>query len=87
MRGTSNVGTGEMAKSMFPTYLEAHREATRRNAAMDAESGIIAKVEQSPYGGYVVRSWPIDLLIEPGLQSIVNRRRPTYRSASLDTVC
>lgn len=78
MRGTSNVGTGEMAKSMFATYLEAHREAARRNAAMGAENGMIAKVEQSPYGGYVVRSWPIDMLIDPGLQSIISKRRPAY---------
>lgn len=80
MRGTSNIeaGTSEMAQSMFATYLEAHREANRRNAAMDAENGIIAKVEQSPYGGYVVRSWPIEMLVEPGLQSIISKRRPAY---------
>lgn len=80
MRVTSNVGPGEVAQSMFATYLEAHGEANRRNAAMDAENGMIAKVEQSPYGGYVVRSWPIDMLIEPGLQSIVSKRRPAYSS-------
>ena len=53
---------------VFETYLEAHREVARRKN-QDAAIGIISRVEKSPYGGYVIRSWPMELLADPDLQS------------------
>ena len=47
----------------FDDYLGAHTEASRRRAR-DAASGMISRVEKSPYGGYVIRSWPIEILAD-----------------------
>lgn len=61
----------------FKTYLEAHQEASRRRAG-DAASGLVSKVVRSLYGGYVIRSWPVDLLAEPELRQAFDRDRPVY---------
>lgn len=55
---------------VFETYLEAHQEATRRGLA-DAENGIVSRVVKSPYGGFVIRSWPVELFLEPETRNIV----------------
>ena len=58
---------------VFDTYLEAHREANRRSLK-DAANGIVTKVVKSPYGrGFVVRSWPAELPLEPETRNIVGR--------------
>lgn len=63
---------------VFETYLEAHQEAGRRRACY-AASGLVTKVVRSPYGGYVIRSWPVDLLADPELQIMfANNDRPVY---------
>ena len=55
------------AAFFYDDYLEAHAEASRRQA-QNAANGMISRVEKSPYGGYVIRSWPIEILAEPGLR-------------------
>lgn len=63
---------------VFKTYLEAHQVAGRRRAS-DAASGLVSKVVRSPYGGYIIRSWPVGLLAEPGLRQAIGRNdRPAY---------
>ena len=62
---------------VFETYLEAHREVARRKD-QDATMGIISRVERSPYGGYVVRSWPLELLADPDLQSVTGTEVTGY---------
>ena len=49
---------------VFGTYFEARREATRRGAE-NASNGLVYRVVKSPYGGFAVRSWPVELLAEP----------------------
>ena len=55
------------AAFFFDDYFEAQAEASRRQA-QNAAKGMISRVEKSPYGGYVIRSWPIEILAEPGLR-------------------
>ena len=55
------------AAFVFDTYLEAHAEASRHRSR-DAASGMISRVEKSPYGGYVVRSWPLEMLADPDMR-------------------
>ena len=63
---------------VYETYLEAHQEARRRGAG-DAASGLVARVVKSPYGGYMIRSWPVDLLADPELRHMIARNdRPVY---------
>ena len=62
---------------VFETYLEAHREATRRSS-MDAENGIVSRVVKSPYGGFVIRSWPVELFLEPEMRGIVSGGKSFY---------
>ena len=53
----------------FDDYLEAYAEASRRRTR-DADSGMISRVEKSPYGGYVIRSWPIEILADPDMRRV-----------------
>ena len=56
---------------IFATYMEAaeaRQEADRRSR--DKGNGTMTRVVRSPYGGYVIRSWPLDLLVEPELQHV-----------------
>lgn len=53
---------------VFATYLEARQEAARRG--QDCSEGMVTRVVKSPYGGYVIRSWPLDLLAEPELRQV-----------------
>ena len=62
---------------VFETYLDAHREVARRKD-QDAATGIISRVEKSPYGGYVVRSWPMEILADPDLQSATGNEVTGY---------
>lgn len=55
---------------VFETYLEAHQEVTRRGLA-DAENGMVSRVVKSPYGGFVIRTWPVELFVEPETRNIV----------------
>lgn len=71
-------GTTVPRSLVFATYLEAHREATRRRA-QEADKGFIIKVVKSPYGGYTIRSWPEDLLVDPDLHAAVDRGTPEYQ--------
>lgn len=76
------VGMGKLdaslgRESIFDTYAAARNEATRRNSE-NAEHGLISKVVKSPYGGFVIRSWPVEMLAEPELRSILNDGKPSY---------
>lgn len=63
---------------IFATYLEARREADRRRGR-DGGNGMMTRVVKSPYGGYVIRSWPLDLLAEPELRDVTTAYgRPAY---------
>ncbi len=63
---------------VFKTYLEA-REAAGRRGASDAARGLVSKVVKSPYGGYVIRSWPVELLADPELwPAMAQNNRPAY---------
>ncbi len=53
---------------VFATYQEARQEAARRG--QDGSDGMVTRVVRSPYGGYVIRSWPLDLLAEPELRHV-----------------
>ena len=63
---------------VFETYLDAHREVVRRRD-QDAATDIISRVEKSPYGGYVVCSWPMELLADPDLQSVTGNDTTGYQ--------
>ena len=58
------------AAFVFDTYLEAHAEASRHRSR-DAASGMISRVEKSPYGGYVVRSWPLEMMADVDMRLIM----------------
>ena len=62
---------------IFGTYFEAHREATRRTAA-NVPNGLVYRVVKSPYGGFAVRSWPVELLAEPMLARLGIGDKPSY---------
>ena len=63
---------------VFKTYLEARRAASRRGAS-DVASGLVSRVVKSPYGGYVIRSWPVELLADPEFwPAIAQNNRPAY---------
>lgn len=65
------------ASPVFATYLEARQEAARRG--QDGSDGMVTRVVRSPYGGYVIRSWPLDLLVEPELRHVTAiHGRPAY---------
>ena len=72
-------GTTVPKSAVFATYLEAHREATRRRV-QEADNGFIVKVVKSPYGGYTIRSWPEEFLVEPDLRAAVDRGTPEYQN-------
>lgn len=62
---------------VFATYLEASQEAARRR--QDGSDGMVTRVVRSPYGGYVIRSWPLELLAEPELRQVTaSLGRPAY---------
>lgn len=62
---------------IFETYLEARQEADRRGR--DGSNEMMTRVVRSPYGGYVIRSWPLDLLAEPELRHVtIVHGRPAY---------
>lgn len=62
---------------VFATYLEARQEIARRG--QDGSDGMVTRVVRSPYGGYVIRSWPLDLLAEPELRDVTAAfGRPAY---------
>ena len=53
---------------VFETYLEAHREASRRRPR-DATNGLAYKVVKSPYGnGYTIRALPVGALTDTDLR-------------------
>ena len=62
---------------VFETYFQAREEASRRRTRA-TEEGLIVKVVLSPYGGYVVRSWPVNMLADPNMRRIARSRRPPY---------
>ena len=65
-------------EAVFDTYIDAHREASRRGSE-DAANGMVSKVVRSPYGGFVVRSWPVELFMEPELREVFLRdKRSAY---------
>lgn len=75
---TAGLGLGKASETgrtpmVFETYFEAHQEAVRR-CSRDAANGMFSRVESSPYGGYVVRSWPIELLTELDMWGLVGGR-------------
>ena len=62
---------------VFATYLEAHQEAVRRRQG--GSNGMVTRVVRSPYGGYVIRTWPLELLAEPELRRVTAfLGRPAY---------
>ena len=58
------------APLVFDTYLQASKAAARRRT-QNATNGLISRVEKSPYGGYVVRTRPIEMLVDPELRGII----------------
>ena len=78
MSEVASTGQVEPGAVVFKTYLEAHQEAGRRRAG-DASSGLVSKVVRSPYGGYTIRTWPVDLLADPEFRQAYGRDdRPVY---------
>ena len=65
------------ASPVFATYLEASQEAARRRRGGGVSDGVVTRVVRSPYGGYVIRSWPLELLAEPELRRAF-LGRPVY---------
>ena len=75
-----NMGKGRSVpreSPVFETYFQAREEASRRRTRA-TEGGLIVKVVPSPYGGYVVRSWPVNMLADPNMRRIVRSRRLPY---------
>lgn len=66
-------------EAVFDTYADARQEVARRSSE-DAANGMVSKVVRSPYGGFAVRSWPVELLAEPELRNAVIDRKPAYLS-------
>ena len=63
--------------SYFGTLEEARREAReRRRRSVDDD--LMIRVEPSPYGGFVVRSLPVDLVIEEKIRSVLTPSRSLY---------
>ena len=58
------------ASLVFDTYLQASKEAGRRRV-QNAANGMISRVEKSPYGGYVVRTRPIEMLVDPDMRQAI----------------
>ena len=50
--------------SYFNTLEDARREAHERRRRNVGEDSLMFRVEPSPYGGYVVRSLSVELMIE-----------------------
>ena len=73
MGDTSMMGDAPV----FATYFEAHREAARRSAEV-ASNGLVCRVVKSPYGGFAVRTWPVELLAEPTLARLGVGDKPSY---------
>lgn len=61
----------------FDSWVEAHAEAARRRSNVNWE-GFMTRVVKSGYGGFVVRSWPTDLLIEACFSHHLGRTRPDH---------
>ena len=62
---------------VFATYVEASQAAARRRRGVGA--GMVTRVVKSPYGGYVIRTWPLELLAEPELRHVTaSLGRPAY---------
>ena len=65
-------------EAVFDTYTDARREANRRGPE-DAANGMVSKVVSAPYGrGFVVRSWPVELYVEPDLREVVVGKKSVY---------
>ena len=61
---------------VFTTYVEASQEAARRRGV---GAGMVTRVVRSSYGGYVIRTWPLELLAEPELRHVTaSLGRPAY---------
>lgn len=52
------------ADRYFEPFAEAHQERVRRVAAQSEDNLMITRIEESPYGGYVVRSIPADVYVD-----------------------
>lgn len=63
--------------SYFGTLEEARR-AARERRRHSVDDGLVIRVEPSPYGGFVVRSLPVDLMIEENLGLGLAPSRPLY---------
>ena len=50
--------------SYFNTLEDARREARERRRRNVGEDSLVFRVEPSPYGGFVVHSLPVELMIE-----------------------
>lgn len=66
------------SRTNFATYLEAREEAIRRRLK-DAGNGFFSRIEKSPYGEYVVRTLPIEILADPDMQRSLASNKPSYR--------
>ena len=64
--------------SYFDTLEDARREAHDRRRRSVEEDGLIFRVEPSPYGGFVVRSLPVEFMIEWNNGLGLMRSRPLY---------
>lgn len=66
------------ADTYFQSEMDALEEARRRRASA-AEDAILVKVEPSGYGGYVVRSVPVELELDPLLDPDIPTHKRTRR--------
>ena len=55
---------------LFSSWAEARAEAVRRRGD-PAWEGFVTRVVDSPYGGYLVRSVPLDLFVDSTLLNLV----------------
>ena len=62
----------------FSSWAEARAEAVRRRAD-PAREGFVTRVVESPYGGYVVRSFPLDLLLDAGFPALLRGASVRYQ--------
>lgn len=80
--GGLEIGKSDAAEPTPPiihTYDEARKEATRRSKE-SAINGLVSRVVKSCYGGYAVRTLPVEILadMELRLAAAIGERRVSY---------
>ena len=63
----------------YKSYADAY-EAAQKVRAQHVENGIMVKIEPSPYGGFVLKLMPIDLMIDNLANSA---SKPTFNKRTM----